>query len=112
LAYAQQAATAGPRLAPLDPQLPWTIEADRVRYDQSRDEYIAEGSVVIAKMDRSISADLVRYSQQTMMIYAEGHVTLTAGSDVLTGSYLEFDRESEKGYLDAGVVFIKKTNSN
>jgi len=110
LAYAQQAATAGPRLAPLDPQLPWTIEADRVRYDQSRDEYIAEGSVVIAKMDRSISADLVRYSQQTMMIYAEGHVTLTAGSDVLTGSYLEFDMESEKGYLDDGVVFIEENN--
>jgi LPS-assembly protein len=109
-AYAQQAATAGPRLAPLDPQLPWTIEADRVRYDQSRDEYIAEGSVVIAKMDRSISADLVRYSRQTMIIVAEGHVTLIAGSDVLSGSYLEFDMESEKGYLDDGVVFLKENN--
>ena len=109
-AHAQNAAAAGPRLAPLDPQLPWTIEADRVRYDQSRDEYIAEGSVVIAKMDRSISADRVRYSRQTMIIFAEGHVTVTTGSDILSGSYLEFDMESEKGYLDDGVVFMKENN--
>jgi LPS-assembly protein len=110
LAHAQGAAAAGPRLAPLDPQLPWTVEADRVRYDESRDEYIAEGSVVIAKMDRSISADLVRYSRQTMMIVAEGHVTMTAGSDVLSGSYLQFDMESEKGYLDDGIVFMQENN--
>jgi LPS-assembly protein len=109
-AHAQGEPAAGPRLAPLDPQLPWTIEADRVRYDQPRDEYIAEGSVVIAKMDRSISADLVRYSRLTRMIYAEGHVTLIAGSDVLSGSYLEFDMESEKGHLDDGLVFIKENN--
>lgn len=107
---AQQAAPPGPRLTPLDPQLPWTIEADRVRFDQSRNEYIAEGSVVIAKMDRSISADLVRYSRQTMIIVAEGHVTMIAGSDVLSGSYLEFDMESEKGYLDDGIVFLKENN--
>jgi LPS-assembly protein len=109
-AIAQAADGAGLRLAPLDPQLPWTIEADRVRYDQSRDEYMADGNVVIAKMDRSISADRIRYSQQTMMIYAEGRVTVTSGADVLSGSYLEFDMESEKGYLDDGVIFIKENN--
>lgn len=109
-AHAQRAAADSPRLPPLDPQLPWTIEADRVRYDQSRDEYIAEGSVVITKMDRTISADLVRYSQQTMIIFAEGHVMVTTASDVLSGSYLEFDMESEKGYLDDGIVFIKENN--
>lgn len=109
-AHAQGATAAGPRLAPLDPLLPWTIEADRLRYDESRDEYIAEGSVLIAKMDRSISADLVRYSRQTMMIVAEGHVTMTAGSDVLSGSYLQFDMESEKGYLDDGIVFMQESN--
>jgi LPS-assembly protein len=109
-AHAQGAAAPGPRLAPLDPQLPWTIEADHMRYDQARDEYIAEGNVLIAKMDRSISADLIRYNQKTMMVYAQGNVTLTAGTDVLSGSYLELDLESEKGYLDDGVVFLSENN--
>jgi LPS-assembly protein len=35
---------------------------------------------------------------------------MTAGTDVLSGSYLEFDLESEKGYLDDGVVFITENN--
>ena len=89
-AYAQQAATAGPRLTPLDPQLPWTIEADRVRYDPFRSEYIAEGNVVISKMDRSISADRVRYSRQTMIIFAEGHVTVTTGLDYCSPAHITF----------------------
>jgi len=109
-AYAQRAAAPGPHLAPLDPQLPWNIEADRIRYDQARNEYIAEGNVILSKMDRSISADAIRYSQQTMMAYAEGNVTMTAGTNVLSGSYLEFDLESEKGYLDDGVVFLSEDN--
>ena len=109
-AEAQKSAAPGPHLAPLDPQLPWNIEADHLRYDQARNEYIAEGNVVVSKMDRSISADVIRYSQQTMMIYAQGNVTMTAGTDVLSGSYLEFDLESEKGYLDDGVVFIAENN--
>ncbi|MGE5257781.1 MAG: LPS-assembly protein LptD, partial [Hyphomicrobiales bacterium] len=109
-AHAQPAGGPGFHLAPLDPKLPWNIEADHLRYDQARDEYIAEGDVVVSKMDRSISADVIRYSPQTMMLYAQGNVTMTAGTDVLSGSYLEFDMESEKGYLDDAVVFISESN--
>jgi LPS-assembly protein len=108
--FSQGADGLGQRLAPLDPQIPWTIEADRIRYDQSNDEYIAEGDVVIAKMDRSISADRIRYNRQTMMIHAEGRVMVASGPDVLSGSYLEFDVQSETGHLDHGVIFIKENN--
>jgi LPS-assembly protein len=99
-----------PGLMKLDPKLPWQIEADRINYDQIRDEYIAEGHVVIWKQDRSITADTVRYNVQTKMAYAEGHVVLTAGSDTLTGDYLETDLESEKGYITNGTIFIAKSN--
>jgi LPS-assembly protein len=98
------------RLLPLDPRLPWHIEADRIRYDQARDEYVAEGEVVIRKQERSIAADTIRYSAQTAMAYAEGRVVVTSGADVLTGSYLELDLESEKGYLDDGVIFLQENN--
>jgi LPS-assembly protein len=109
-AWALEAAVPGPRMAPLDPKLPWLIEADRIRYDQARDEYVAEGDVVISKQGRSIAADVIRYQPQIAMAYAEGHIRMTAGTDVLSGSYLEIDLESEKGYLDDGVVFIQENN--
>ena len=98
------------RLAPLDPQLPWTVEADHLTYDPTRDEYVAEGNVLLAKLDRSISADQVRYNRRDMMAYAEGHVILTVGNDRLAGSYLEMDLESERGYLDNGTIFIRESN--
>jgi len=109
-APAADAAAAGASLAPLDPRVPWHIEADRMRYDQAADEYIAEGHAVISKQDRTITADTIRYSAQTAMAFAEGNVIVTAGPDVLTGSYLEFDLESEKGYLDDGTIFIQENN--
>ncbi len=115
LLFASPARTAetslsGSHLVPLDASVPWNIEADRLRYDQANDEYIAEGDAVISKQDRTITADTIRYSAQTAMAYAEGNVMVTAGEDVLTGSYLEFDLESEKGYLDDGMIFIRENN--
>jgi len=109
-ARAAETSLAGSHLAPLDASVPWNIEADRLRYDQATDEYIAEGDAVISKQDRTITADTIRYSAQTAMAYAEGNVMLTAGADVMTGSYLEFDLESEKGYLDDGMIFIRENN--
>jgi LPS-assembly protein len=109
-ARAAEASLAGSHLVPLDASVPWNIEADRLRYDQAADEVIAEGDAVISKQDRTISADTIRYSAQTAMAYAEGNVMLTAGADVMTGSYLEFDLESEKGYLDDGMIFIRENN--
>jgi LPS-assembly protein len=110
LGWAVEAAVPGSRMIPLDPKLPWHIEADRIRYDQARDEYIAEGDVMISKQGRSIAADVIRYHAQTAMAYAEGNVMVTAGTDVLSGSYMEIDLESEKGYLDDGAVFMQENN--
>jgi LPS-assembly protein len=109
-ATAAEASTPGLRIPPLDPQLPWTIEADHLTHDPERDEYVAEGNVLLAKMDRAISADRVRYSRRDRMAYAEGHVIVTVGTDRLSGSYLEMDLESERGYLDNGTIFIRETN--
>jgi LPS-assembly protein len=110
LGWAVETTVPGARTAPLDPKLPWHIEADRIRYDQARDEYVAEGDVVMSKQERSITADVIRYNAQTAMAYAEGNIMMTAGTDVLSGSYLEIDLESEKGYLDDGVIFIQENN--
>jgi LPS-assembly protein len=108
--HAAEPGPGGSGLAPLDPQLPWVIEADSLTYDPERGEYLAEGNVLLAKSDRTISADRVRYSPRSMMAYAEGHVIVTAGADRLSGSYLEMDLESERGALDNGTIFIHEGN--
>jgi LPS-assembly protein len=100
----------GSRLAPLDPQEPWQIEADRITYDQVRDEYLAEGDVVITRQDRSIKADTVRYNLQTMTAMAEGHVVVTAGADTVSGDFMQLDLVSEQGFLDDGAIFIQENN--
>jgi len=109
-APAADAALSSSRLVPLDPNVPWHIEADRIRYDQAHEEFLAEGDAVLSKQERTIRADTLRYNAQTAMAYAEGNVRMIAGLDVLTGSYLEFDLESEKGYLDDGAIFIQENN--
>ncbi len=100
----------GSRLAPLDPQKPWQIEADRISYDQVSDEYLAEGNVLITKQDRSIQADTVYYSPQTMTARAEGNVIVTTGTDKVSGDFLQIDLDSERGFLDDGVIFIQENN--
>jgi LPS-assembly protein len=94
----------------MDPAVPWNLEADRIRYDQASDEYVAEGNAVITKQGRRISADTMRFNRQAMMAYAEGHVVVSANDDVLSGEYLELDMESELGHLDQGMIFIKENN--
>ena len=109
-ARAADAPASGARVLPLDPAMPWLVEADRIRYDQATGTYIAEGDATISKQGRSITADVLRYSAQTAMAYAEGNVVVHSGADTLTGSYLEFDLESEKGYLDDGTIYIQENN--
>jgi lipopolysaccharide export system protein LptA len=46
-AQAADALLSAGAMGPLDPSEPWQVEADRMRYDQASDEYIAEGNVVI-----------------------------------------------------------------
>ncbi len=93
-----------------EPDQPWEIEADRIRYDQIRDEYVAEGNVVIRRQDRKLSADVIRYNLQTMTASARGNVVLATGADVLTAEYADWDLESEKGTIENGTIFIAESN--
>ncbi len=93
-----------------DPDRPWEIEADRISYDQIRDEYVAEGNVVIRRQDRKLSADSIRYNLQTMTASARGNVVLATGADILTGDYADWDLESEKGIIENGTMFIAESN--
>ena len=91
-------------------EIPWELEAEQVRHDQVKDEYVAEGNVVIQRLDQSIAADQIRFNRQTMTAEAIGNVVAISGSDIVTGSYMQIDLENEVGYIDDGRIFLKENN--
>jgi LPS-assembly protein len=93
-----------------DPKLPWELEADRVEYDQTIDEYTATGNVLIYKKNIRLSADFVRFDHKNMKAYAEGNVVLTDGNDMLRGDRMDIDLEEQIGSIDNGYLFLKENN--
>jgi LPS-assembly protein len=93
-----------------DTELPWTINADTLRYDEKSQLYTAEGHVLITKGDRIISADRVQFDQQNMTALAEGNVKVTTGSDFLTGSRIELDLDQKTGIVYDGSIFLRENN--
>lgn len=89
---------------------PWQLEADQVRYDQLKDEYVAEGNVVIQRLDRSIAADFIRFNRQTMEAEAIGNVVAVYGTDIMTGTRLKIDLEKETGHIENGTIFLRENN--
>jgi LPS-assembly protein len=93
-----------------DPNQPWHIEADEIRYDQISDEYIAEGNVLIYKANVRLLADYVHFDHKNMKAYALGNVVLTNGTDLLSGTSLELDLEDQVGAIEDGNLFLKANN--
>ena len=93
-----------------DPKLPWQLEADRIDYDQTADEYTATGNVLIYKKNIRLSADFVRFDRKNMMAYAEGNVVLTDGEDILKGVKMDIDLEGQLGSVEDGYLFLKENN--
>ena len=93
-----------------DPKIPWQLEADRVDYDQTADEYTATGNVLIYKENIRLSADFVRFDHKNMKAYAEGNVLLTDGSDVIKGVSMNIDLEKQVGSIEDGYLFLKENN--
>ena len=93
-----------------DPDKPWHITADEISYDDQLQQYIARGNVDITKLDRSLKADFVRFDYRNMVAMASGNVIMTVGEDVLTGSRMEIDLNSETGTVYDGGLFVKENH--
>ncbi|MBW2180743.1 MAG: LPS assembly protein LptD [Deltaproteobacteria bacterium] len=91
-----------------DPDKPWNIAADELNYDQETGVYSAKGRVTISKLDRKLTADFVRFDSQNMIARAEGNVIMIVGEDILIGSSMEINLDSETGTITEGTIFIKE----
>ena len=93
-----------------DPKAPWNIVADEIQYDDNANQYIAKGNVTITKQDKNLSADYVRFDQKNMKAFANGHVIMTVGQDILTGSRMEMDLNTETGTVYNGTIFLQENH--
>jgi LPS-assembly protein len=93
-----------------NPKLPWQLEAERVDYDKTTDEYTATGNVLIYKGNIRLLADFIRFDNKNMKAYAEGNVVLTNGEDILSGTSMDIDLQNQIGSVNDGYLFLKENN--
>ena len=116
-ADASETTVAGTAAVTGDSNTPWHISADEIHYDQTTDEYIGMGNVLITKKGRRLSADMARFNHQHMKAYAFGHVVMTVDRDTLVAERLEMDLNTETGtaitepFFFMKVTFISKETS-
>ncbi len=95
---------------PPDASEPWHISADRIQYNQQLDLYEAQGNVSVTRTGRELTADRVVLDQKNRDAMAEGNVRLVSDQDVLDGSRLTLNLDSETGELTEGTIFLHQNN--
>jgi len=101
-----------PPLPPEPPEAqPTVIEAERLFYDQKRDVYHAEGTVVVTREGNLLTADEVEVKRKEEKMDALGKVTFKrADGDVIHGDKMSMSLAGKTGVLEQGQVFIKATH--
>ena len=104
-ARAQQGITLKPQSAllivppTLREEVPLFIEADRLQGYQDR-EAVAEGNVRLRKRGQAAYADWLRYDLSANEFAAQGNVRMERGDDVLEGTRMKYNLDSETGFLE------------
>jgi LPS-assembly protein len=91
-------------------QAPWTIQADKLMYDQDKQLYEAEGNVRISSKDRMIEADYASVNKQTRQADLNGKVTVQYGRNWVKGEHIIWNLDSEKGWVDSGILYFAENN--
>ena len=93
-----------------DASVPWHIVADEMNYDDQAKVYIGRGNVIITKKNKNLNADYVRFNQNTMDVIAKGHVIMMVGENIITGTSMDMNLNSETGTIYNGTVFIDENH--
>jgi len=87
----------------------WEMHADK--FDYSMDGTVtAYGNVSIKNAEKTLKADQITYVKKTGTAIAEGNIMLTSGKDILTGSRIEINLNTEEGTLYDGKIFLSENH--
>lgn len=89
-------------------EVPVFLEADRLRGHSER-ETEAEGAVRLRKRGQALFADWLRYERPAEEVDARGNVRIEHGADVVEGTRLRFNLETERGFMDAPRYTLHKS---
>ena len=90
-----------------DEKLPVFLEADILRGHVEK-ETEAEGNARLRKRGVAVFADWMRHEKPTDEVYARGNVRIDQGADVMEGSRLQFNLETERGFMDNATYTLNK----
>ncbi len=90
---------------------PIEIKADRIDYDQEREEYHAMGSVEVTRGPVRLLADDATLQKLTGQLLAVGHVHLRDNQADVWAEQLELNMNTEAGVVTSGKIFRKQQNS-
>ena len=91
--------------------VPVEITADRIEYDQEREEYHAVGAVDVTRGVVQLTADEATLQKLTGRLIASGQVHLRDGQADVWSEQLELNMNTEAGVLTTGRIFGKERNS-
>ena len=86
------------------------IKADRIEYDQEREEYHAMGAVDVTRGPVRLTADEATLQKLTGLLTAVGHVHLRDENADVWAEQLELNMNTEAGVLTTGRIFEKEEN--
>jgi LPS-assembly protein len=90
---------------------PVEIKADRIEYDQDREEYHAIGAVDVTQGPVRLTADDATLQKLTGRLLAVGHVHLHDEKADVWAEQLELNMNTEAGVLTNGKIYGKEKNS-
>jgi len=90
--------------------VPLFVEADRLQGHSERDAE-AEGNVRLRRRGQAVDADWLHYDYLSNDVRARGNVRVRQGPDVLEGDDLQFNLDTERGYLDDTRYRLRKTQT-
>lgn len=88
----------------------WHITALTVTYDYKRKLYIARGDVEITGGVTRIEADYVEFNETTQDALAQGNVLLISGEDSISCTALNINLKTQTGKIHKGTLYISKNN--
>jgi len=91
--------------------VPVEIAADRIEYDQVREEYHAVGAVDVTRGPVRLTADDATLQKLTGRLVAVGHVHLRDKHADVWAEQLELNMNTEAGVLTTGKIYDKEKNS-
>ena len=79
--------------------VPVFLEADRLQGHTERETEV-EGRVELRRRRQAVDADWLRYDKPSNEVSARGNVRIQQGADVVEGDELQFNLETERGFMD------------